>query len=166
MRENDVSVYERSPLIHAVAEVDAAAWGHLTSAIQDGQAELHAADLNDAWNVTARFFPRTGRFSASNCDGQPSLSHDSYPSDLILGSQARVILDNVAIGHGDVVVILSMVPYLRAGHAASPEAVARVLLNEAHRLVTLGLWVGEATRKLLKLWEDTTQQRAHQVAAE
>ena len=114
MRENDVSVYERSPLLQVVAEVDAAAWGHLTSALQDGQAELHAADLNDAWNVTARFVPRTGRFSASNRDGQPSLPHACYPSDLISGPQARVILDDVAIGHGDVIVILSMVPYLRA----------------------------------------------------
>ena len=128
------------------------------SALQDGQAERHAADRNDAWNVTARFFPRTGRFSASNRDGQPSLPHAAYPSDLVSGPQARVILTDVASGHGDVVVILSMVPYLRAGHEASPEAVARVLLNEAHRVITLGLWVGEATRKLLKLWEDTSPQ--------
>lgn len=149
-----------------MAEMDPAAWGHLTSALQDGQAELHAADRNDTWNVTARFFPRTGHFSASNRNGQPSLPHASYPSDLVSGPQACVILDDVAIGHSDVVVILSMVPYLRAGHEASPEAVARVLLREAHRVVALGLWVDQPTHKLLKLWKDTNPQGAHQVVAE
>lgn len=153
---DDGTVHERSPLLQAIAEVDADAWGHLTSALEDGQAELHAAEPNDAWNVIARFYPRTGRFGASNLEGQPRLPHDGLPSDLVSAPHARGILDDAAMGHGEVVVILSMVPYLRAGYEASPEAVAKALLNEAWRVVNLGLWVGEATRRLLTLCHDTS----------
>lgn len=60
------------------------------------------------------------------------------------------------MGHGEVVVLLSMVPYLRAGYEASPEAVASALLNEAWRVVSLGLWVGEATHTLVKLCRNTS----------
>ncbi|MFC4637841.1 hypothetical protein [Deinococcus hohokamensis] len=150
-----MTAHEISPLLQAIAEVDAAAWGHLTSAFEDGQAELNAADPNDVWNVTARFVPRTGQFGASNREGQPSLSHDCFPSDIIKPPHPGGILEAVAMGHGDVVVIVSMVLYLRAGHETSLEALARTLLREAQRVVDLGLRVDETTHKLLEHWRDT-----------
>lgn len=151
MQGNDQSTSNLTQFQQAITAVDATAWAVLTSALQEGQAELDAADPDDVWNVTARFFPRTGQFSASNREGQPSMSHECFPSDIVKPPHAGGILETVAMGHGDVVVIVSMVPYLRAGHEASPHALAKALLEEAQRVVDLGLWVGEPSQNLLKL---------------
>lgn len=123
----------------------------LTSALEDGQAEIDAADRNDPWNVTARFWPRTGQFSASDLNGQPSMRHDCFPSDLIRGHHAAAYLEDVVMGHGDVVAMISLVPYLRAGHDPSVAALAGALLDEAQRMVDLGLWIGESTEQMLLL---------------
>ena len=152
MQGNDECADNLTRFQEAITAVDATAWAVLTSALQDGQAELDAADPNDAWNVTARFLPRTGQFSSSNKEGQPSLPQSCFPSDIVTPPHAHNILENVAMGHGEVIVLVSMVPYLRAGHEATPHALARTLLGEAQRVVDLGLWVSEPSQKLLKLW--------------
>lgn len=57
------------------------------------------------------------------------------------------------MGHGEVVVMVSMVPYLRAGHEASSHALSQTLQEETQRVIDLGLWAGEPSQKLLKLWQ-------------
>ncbi|GGM53390.1 hypothetical protein GCM10008956_31730 [Deinococcus arenae] len=116
MQETDESTSTLALSQQAITAVDATAWVVLASALQEGQAELDAADSNDVGNVTVSFFSRTGEFIARDRDGWHSLDHDCCPGDIVRCG----LLATVAVGHGEVVVMVSVVPYLRAGMRLYP----------------------------------------------
>lgn len=55
----------------------------------------------------------------------------------------------VNMGHATVVVLISLVPYIRAGRELSVHALANALLQEVDRVIKLGLPVHEDVEVLL-----------------
>lgn len=121
----------------------------LTAALHQGVAEAEAADPNDLWNVTARFWPTSGRFTRSDREGHPSLEQECFLSELIIEGDRGGILRMKSLGHADVVVLIPLVPYIRAGSELSAHALASALLDETERVVRLGLQAGDDARVLL-----------------
>ncbi|MBZ9712500.1 hypothetical protein [Deinococcus multiflagellatus] len=144
-------IVERStPLLQALDEVSPDAVKTLADALRDGLEEFEAADPNDMWNVTARFWPTTCRFTRSDREGLPGVGQDCFRSELIRPDDRGEILRMVNMGHASVVVLISLVPYLRAGHEPSVHALATALLGEADRVIHLGLPAHEGLYALLQ----------------
>jgi hypothetical protein len=131
----------------------------LMSALQEGLAEYDQADRNDVWNVNACFWPQTGGFTFSSRDGSRSPSQSgTYSSHLLRPGDSSGILREVGLGHAYVVVMISMTPYVRAGHELSVHALIDALLTETQRVVELGLPISETTADLLSVWSPVQKQ--------
>ena len=134
-----LEIIERvTPLTQALKCEQPEAIEVLTVALQQGVAECEAMDRNEMWNVTARFWLTSCSFGASDWEGRPELGQECYPSNLVLDGDIGGILSMVRSGHACVVVLVSLVPYIRLGHELSVHALASELLKEAERVINLG----------------------------
>lgn len=122
----------------------------LTLALQHGLVEYEAANRNEVWNVTARLWPTSGQFTRSDREGRPGFGQDCYASSLLVSGDRSGILRMVELGNAHVVVLISLVPYLRAGHELSVHALADVLLEEAERVINLDLPAADNIHVLLR----------------
>lgn len=139
-----------TPLTEAIEVVDPKAAETLLAALHHGLEEFEAADRNEMWNVTARFWPATCSFTGSDREGQPGFGQACFPSEMILPDDREGVLRMVNMGHADVVVLISLVPYIRARQEPSVHALATALLDEAERAIKLGLPAHENVEVLLR----------------
>lgn len=145
-----LEIIERvTPLTQALKREQPEAIRVLTVALQQGIAEYVAMDRNEMWNVTARFWLTSCGFGASDREGRPELGQDCYTSNLVLAGDGSGILSMVRSGHACVVVLVSLVPYIRSGHELSVHALASALLEEAERVINLGFLVNANIYTLL-----------------
>ncbi|WP_145999504.1 hypothetical protein [Deinococcus sp. UR1] len=143
-------VLERTtPVTQALEKVDPEAAEALRAALYHGLEEFEAADRNDIWNVTARFWPAACRFTGSDREGRPGFGQTCLPSEMILPDDRGGVLRMVNMGHATVVVLISLVPYIRAGQELSVHALANALLQEVERVIKLGVPVHEDVEVLL-----------------
>ncbi len=127
----------------------------LQKALEEGLNELRYVDPSQMHTISAQFWINSRAFFYTDVNGTifPATTvlepQEFYPSYLINASNVGHIRRQVNLGHLTVVAYKSLVPYLLAGGEASVDALARELLDEAVRVVDLGLPTTHETLRFL-----------------
>ncbi|WP_407540270.1 hypothetical protein Q0M94_02400 [Deinococcus radiomollis] len=129
--------------------------GILLKALEEGLNELRFLDPSETHNVSAQFWIDSREFFFTDKDGSivPATTllgpEEFYPSYLIDSSNVDQVQRQVRLGHLTVVAYESLVPYLQSGGEASVDALAKKLLDEAARVVNLGIPTNYTTHRFL-----------------